>query len=154
MTPAHWLLLAACMTMAICAGIYLLRESDADEWRNSSLRQPKPDNTTPPHSPAEATEARKGPFQSFVEYPILQPFVGMTLGFWIPGIFIFLAIGDTIEDTRFELVAFYGLILIWNLCFLKVFRFHLRLPILPIPIVWVSVLLIGIGLYDLCFGQY
>lgn len=95
----------------------------------------------------------RGKFQKLIEFPIIQAWASIGLGFFAPGLII-LAVGlDVIEDTRYELFVFYGFLLVWNYLFIRIFRFPLRLPLIPIPLIWIGIPLFLIGLWELIFWE-
>ena len=156
------MLVGVCTVLCILACVYLWKLSDQNEWEASSLRRQESLPVEVPQTVADApvtpNEANASEetnrFQRFVEYPIFLGYAGLALGGLIPALFIIIAGGDALEDTRYELIVFYGVLFLWNFCFTLLFKFRLKLPIIPIPISWVTAPLVLLGFWDLCFGSY
>ncbi|HAV12636.1 MAG TPA: hypothetical protein DCX06_03935 [Opitutae bacterium] len=162
LSNAEIVLMIACGLLIASACVYLWKDrSDEDEWKASSLRRPAaPPQTTKGPAPKadttknDATNPLPSHFQRFVEYPVFLGYGGFALGALIPMLLILIVCGDAIEDTRYELIVFYGILLLWNISFTQLFKFRLKLPIFPIPIIWALIPLAGIGIWDLAFGVY
>lgn len=163
-TP-YYIIIAACIIFSAIGLYKILRDDDEAEWQESRLRRSPPatserDTFTDDRAignrkpnPKQPKEYSRGKFQKFAEFPLIQPWFSLGLGFFAPGLII-LAIGlDFIEDTRYELFVFYGFLLAWNYLFILIFKFPLRFPILPIPLTWIGVPLFLIGLWDMVFWE-
>lgn len=155
------ILIGVCALLGVLACVYLWKLNDQDEWERSSLRKQAPSKVEVPPAvdqPVATSAASAGPvpsrFQRFVEYPIFLGYAGFALGGLIPALLILIAGGEALEDTRYELIVFYGILFLWNIFFTQLFKFRLKLPIFPIPITWVVGALALIGLWDLCLGSY
>lgn len=151
----------ACLLACLFASIYLRRTRKTNEWEASSLRaqdrvlkEQKEQGQQPNSSNTDATKREKGAFQKFIEYPFLQSYLGIGIGFFVPALLIIILAGEQIEDTRYELVVFYGAVFVWNVVFTLLFKFRLKLPMIPIPITWAAIPFLGIALWDMCFGLY
>ncbi len=148
----YYILLGACMLFSVLGCVYLWRTQDDDEWRASSLRAGTGMNESQAARSITPRSREQSRFQRFMEFPLLQPWLSIGIGFIVPVALVLILAGEIVEDTRYELATVFGATLLWNWLFALVFKFPLRLPYLPIPLAWVAALFTLLGIGQICFG--